>query len=242
MVEVNPLASDEEMATSAPVKTEEEVEAVCNTIFEAVHRMPGWTSEADLARQLGNGRLSLYGRFVLSGEDVSLSIWGTGIQCWIDCEKTPDDHPLCHFVDQHREVFQRLYESLATDAEDTLTLVGRWVDFFGDAPGTLVIYLRRMVNPDWVGTALYTGEMDAWDPALGGPRYRLRLPGCDVEGDKATLLRETRRLVLAENRRLGYAEEPVVQGILWWSTDLSGDDNYSISITIPDEWVLAAVT
>ncbi|MBC7284142.1 hypothetical protein [Hoeflea sp.] len=235
-------ASDEEMATSATVKTEEEVDAVCARIFEAVHRMPGWTSEADLARQLSNGRLSLYGRFILSGEDVSLSIWGTGIQCWIDCEMAPDDHPLCHFVDQHREVFQRLYESLATSTEDTLALVGRWVDFFGDAPGTLVIYLRRMVNPDWVGSALYTGEMDAWDPTLGGPRYPLMLHGHDVAGEKATLLRETRRLVLAENRRLGYAEEPLVQGILWWSTDLSGEDNYSITITIPDEGVLAAVT
>ncbi|KJS20632.1 MAG: hypothetical protein VR78_01220 [Hoeflea sp. BRH_c9] len=235
-------ASDEEMATSASVKTEEEVDAVCAKIFEAVHRMPGRTSEADLVRQLSNGRLSLYGRFILSGEDVSLSIWGTGIQCWIDCEIAPDDHPLCHFVDQHREVLHSLYESLATDAEDTLALVGRWVDFFGDAPGTLVIYLRRMVNPDWVGSALYTGEMDAWDPTLGGPRYPLMLDGHDVAKDKATLVRETRRLVLAENRRLGYAEEPVVQGILWWSEDLSGEDKYSITITIPDEWVLAAVT
>lgn len=235
-------ASDQEMVTSASVKPEEDVEAVCTKIFEAVHRMPGRTSEADLVRQLSNGRLSLYGRFILSGEDVSLSIWGTGIQCWIDCEMAPDDHPLCHFVDQRREVLQSLYESLATSMEDTLALVGRWVNFFGDAPGTLVIYLRRMVNPDWVGSALYTGEMDAWDPALGGPRYPLMLNGHDVAKDKATVQRETRRLVLAENRRLGYAEAPVVQGILWWSDDLSGEDNYSISITIPDEWVLAAVT
>ena len=242
MLEIIPSMSDEEMATSAPVKTEEEAAAACNTMLEAVHRMPGWTSEPDLARQLGNGQLGLFGRFLLSGEDVSLVIWGTGIQCWIDCELAPDDHPLRPFVDQHREVLQRLYESLATDPVDTLVLVGRWVDFFGDAPGTLVIYLRRMVIPDWVGTALYTGELDAWDPTLGGPRYPLMLPGHDVEQDKATLLRETRRLVLAENRRLGYAEEPVVQGILWWSRDLSSQDDYSITITIPDEWVLAEVT
>ncbi|KGF68630.1 hypothetical protein LL06_15545 [Hoeflea sp. BAL378] len=235
-------ASDDEIATPASDKTEEDVEAVCTKIFEAVHRMPGRTSEADLVRQLSNGRLSLYGRFILSGEDVSLSIWGTCIQCWIDCEMASDDHPLCHFVDQRREVLQSFYESLATSTEDTLALVGRWVDFFGDAPGTLVIYLRRMVNPDWAGSALYTGEMDAWDPTLGGPRYPLVLDGHDVAKDKATLLRETRRLVLAENRRLGYAEEPVVQGILWWSKDLSGEDKYRIRITVPDEWVLAAVT
>lgn len=242
MLEVIPSASDEEMESSAPVKTEDEMEAACNTMLEAVHRMPGWTSEPDLARQLGNGQLGLFGRFLLSGEDVSLVIWGTGIQCWIDCELAPDDHPLRPFVDQHREVLQRLYESLATDPVDTLVLVGRWVDFFGDAPGTLVIYLRRMVNPDWVGTALYTGEMDAWDPALGGPKYRLMLPGHDVAHDKATLMRETRRLVLAENRRLGCAEEPLVGDILWWSRDLSSQDDYSITITIPDEWVLAEVT
>jgi len=234
--------SSEPAAKSAAALAAKEAEAALNTKLEAVHRMPGRTSEADLARQLGSAQIRLFGRFLLSGEDVSLVIWGTGIQCWIDCEPAPDDHPLRPFVDQHREVFQRLYESLATDPIDTLVLVGRWVDFFGDVPGTLVIYLRRMVIPDWVGTALYTGEMDAWDPTLGEPRYPLVLPGHDLAQDKATLLRATRRLVLAENRRLGYAEEPVVQGVLWMSSDLSSEDDYSISITIPDEWVLAAVT
>lgn len=174
--------------------------------------MRGWTSETDLERQLGNGALSLYGRFVMQFEDVSLSIWASGIECWCECELAPHWHPLRAHINKWRDELRAFYETLSGDADDSLVLVGRWVKFIGSSPGTLVIYVHHIIREVGACSGPYTGGLAACDPSLGGAGFHLMLPGKDAKRDKAELQRHTRRRVLAENRRLGCADEPVVRG------------------------------
>lgn len=232
----------EEGVKSAATSAEKEFDAVHTTIFLALHRLRGWTSEPDLDRQLSNGALDLYGRFLMRGEDVSLSICGTSIECWYECELAPDWHPLRIFIEKWRDEFLAFHDAFARDAEDTLVLVGRWVDFFGLEPSTLVIYVQHLVSEDGVWSAPYTGGLAACDRNLGGSGFRLMLLGKDAKADKATLHRFTRQRVLAENRRLGYAEEHAAEGMFWWSKDLSRADYHSIVTAMSDEDELLEVS
>lgn len=232
----------EEGVKSAAASAEKEFYAVYTAIFLALHQLRGWTSEPDLDRQLSNGALDLYGRFLMRGEDVSLSICGTSIECWYECELAPDWHPLRAFIEKWRDEILAFYDAAATGAEDILVLVGRWVDFFGLEPSTLVIYVQHLVSEDGVWSRPYTGGLTTCDRSLGGPGFQLMLPGTNAKTDKATLHRFTRRRVLAENRRLGHAEEPAVEGMFWWSKDLSRADYHSIVTAMSDEDELLEVT
>lgn len=220
---------------------EDAIEAIFQTLFLATHRLRGWTSEPDLDRQLSHGALSLYGRFLLRGEDVSVSIWQNGFECWRECELAPDWHPLRAFVEDEWAKFQEYFNTFA-DADDTLVLVGRWVDFFGNAPGSLVVYVQHVVNADRIRSRPYTGGLAACDPSLGEAGFRFALAGKDLKTDKAALQQYTRRRVLAECRRLGYAGEPIIDGIWWWSRDLGSADYYSIVTTLRDEESLLDVS
>lgn len=234
MDKINPNASGDETATSAAALAAKEAEAIYHAVFTAIHRLRGWTSESDLDRQLSNGPLALIGRLLMNGQDASLSIWANGIEYWSECERAPDWHPLRAFVDKWRAEFRAFYETLAGGTDNTLVLVGRWVDFFGCEPSTLLVYVQHIVSEEGVWSGPYTSGLAACDPALGGPGFPMMLPGQDAKSDRATLQRHARQRVLAENRRLGYADEPVVEGVFWWSKDLSRADYNSIVTHVSD--------